>query len=118
MKCAKSGGVHARQESADARGEAEAASPPGVGGSLGRGSDLADSEGTDKGKKFDAVIRKSDIVLLLKNFISHDLFYHAKDLMCETGGHFIVLRSGYGTRQVVSQIAQYVTRASGNSSKH
>jgi len=70
-----------------------------------------ESERTDKKSKFDAVIKKANIVLLLKNFISHELFYHAKELMGENDGHFIVLPAGYGTRQVVSQVAEYMERS-------
>ena len=69
-----------------------------------------DSDNGDKFAKFASVIKKADVVLLLKNFASHELFYASKDAMAEAGKHFIVLPSGYGVKQVVFQLNEYADR--------
>lgn len=71
-----------------------------------------DSEPTDRAGKFEAEMEKADVVLMVKNFARHAMFSKGKDVMKKRGGHFIVLPSGYGVRQVVNQISGYVERAS------
>lgn len=69
-----------------------------------------DSDSGDKFAKFSSKIRKADIVLLLKNFASHEIFYGSKDAMAVDGKHFVVLPSGYGVRQVVFQLSEYAAK--------
>ena len=69
-----------------------------------------DSDSGDKFSKFASVIKKADMVLLLKNFASHEMFYASKDAMAEAGKHFIVLPSGYGVKQVLFQLGEYIAR--------
>ena len=71
-----------------------------------------DSDSGDKFAKFASNLKKADIVLLLKNFASHEIFYGSKDAMASDGKHFVVLPSGYGVRQVVFQLSEYAARSS------
>ncbi len=69
-----------------------------------------DSDSGDKFAKFTSKTKKADIVLLLKNFASHEMFYGSKNAMAADGKHFVVLPSGYGVRQVVFQLSEYASR--------
>lgn len=69
-----------------------------------------DSDPGDKFAKFAARVRKADVVLLLKNFASHEIFYASKDAMAADGKHFVVLPSGYGVKQVAYQLSEYIAR--------
>ena len=69
-----------------------------------------DSEPTSQASKFVSKIDNADIVLMVKNFARHELFHVGKEAMDRRGGHFIVLPSGYGVRQVVDQINNYLGR--------
>ena len=71
-----------------------------------------DSDSGDKFAKFASKLKKADIVLLLKNFASHEIFYGSKDAMAADGKHFVVLPSGYGVRQVVFQLSEYAAKSS------
>lgn len=76
-----------------------------------------DSDSGDKFAKFASKLKKADIVLLLKNFASHEIFYGSKDAMAADGKHFVVLPSGYGVRQVVFQLSEYAARSSAGREK-
>lgn len=70
-----------------------------------------DSDEGDKIKKFETRLKRANIVLLLKNFAGHELFWKGREIVESNGGHFIPLPSGYGVNQVVYQISKFVARA-------
>jgi hypothetical protein len=75
--------------------------------------DLADarwlpSKASDKAGKFEAEIKKADILLLAKNFAGHDMSEKGREWIRSVGGHFIYLPSGYGVNQIVFQLYKYV----------
>ena len=67
-----------------------------------------DSDRGDKFSRFGSAVRKADVVLLLKNFASHEIFYGSKDAMAGGSKHFVVIPSGYSVKQVVYQLSEYV----------
>lgn len=69
-----------------------------------------DSDRGDKFGKFSSTLKKADVVLLLKNFASHELFHGSKDAMAANGKHFVVLPSGYGVKQVLYQLSLYAAK--------
>ncbi len=81
-----------------------------LGGLLECGVIWLDSDRGDKFNKFASAIKKADVVLMLKNFASHEIFYGSKDAMSASSKHFVVIPSGYSVKQVVYQISEYVAR--------
>jgi len=69
-----------------------------------------DSDRGDKFSKFASAIKKADVVLMLKNFASHEIFYGSKDAMAAGDKHFVVIPSGYSVKQVIFQLGEYVAR--------
>ncbi len=72
-----------------------------------------DSDRGDKFNKFGSAVKKSDIVLMLKNFASHEFFYGSRDAMAAGDKHFVVIPSGYSVKQVLFQLGEYVARERG-----
>ena len=67
------------------------------------------SKKADKVAKFQTEIKKADVLLLLKNFASHEMSDKGREWVGGDGsGHFIYLPSGYGVKQILYQLHQYV----------
>ncbi len=72
-----------------------------------------DSKRSDKASKFEADIRKSNMLLLLKNFAGHDMSEKGREWIRSVGGHFVYIPSGYGRNQLINQLYKYVTSKEG-----
>jgi len=67
-----------------------------------------ESKKSDKAMKFQTEIKKTNILLLLKNFAGHDMSEKGREWIKSTGGHFIYLPGGYGVNQIIHQLHKYV----------
>ena len=84
-----------------------------LGGLLGCDVTWIDSDYGDKYSRFAPQVKKADLVLMLKNYASHEAFWGSKEAMAKGGKHFVVIPSGYGVKQVVYQLSEYVARLKG-----
>ncbi|HLJ55908.1 MAG TPA: hypothetical protein VKT77_12790 [Chthonomonadaceae bacterium] len=63
-----------------------------------------DSKKSDKAVKFQTEIKKSNILVLVKNYAGHDMSEKGKEWIKSVGGHFVFLPSGYGVNQIIHQL--------------
>ena len=70
---------------------------------------LESEEGVRSSKHLTA-LKKIDVVLMLKNHSSHELFGKGRETVLGHKGHFVVLPAGYGVNQVVRRLHDYVLR--------
>jgi hypothetical protein len=66
------------------------------------------SKESDKSAKFETDVRKSDILLLLIQFASHDMCDRSREWTRESGGQCINIRKGYGVNQLIRHLYEHV----------
>jgi hypothetical protein len=71
------------------------------------------SKKSDRVTRFKADIMKADVLIVVKNFAGHDISEKGREWIREAGGHFLLLRSGYGVKQIVHHLYQYVAQREG-----
>ena len=71
------------------------------------------SKKSDRCTKFEHEVKRSDILILLKNFAGHDMSEKGREWIRAVGGHFLLLPSGYGVAQILHQLYQYVSSENG-----
>lgn len=71
------------------------------------------SKKSDKAARFQAQIRRSNVLLLVKNYAGHDMSEMGREWMKAADGHFILLPSGYGVNQIIHQLYRYVCSRDG-----
>lgn len=64
---------------------------------------------SDKSSKFRSEIEKADIVLLAKNFVSHEISEKGSEWVKSKGGHFLFLLGGYGANRIIHDLYEYLT---------
>lgn len=64
----------------------------------------------DRASKFEAQIKRADLVIVAKNFASHEITTKAREWARELGKPYVLLPSGYGVRQIINQLYQQVVR--------
>ena len=64
----------------------------------------ADSKKGDPISKFKTQIRHTDIVVLVKNYSSHEMVDKGRDLAKEFGKMLVLLPSGYGVNKIIQQM--------------
>lgn len=65
-----------------------------------------DSKKGDRMNKFKASIERSDVVVIIKNFASHEMTEKSRDWSKELGKQFVLLPGGYGVNQIIHQMRQ------------
>jgi hypothetical protein len=73
------------------------------------------SKKSDRVNKFKSEIMKADILIVVKNFAGHDISEKGREWTRESGGHFLLLRSGYGVKQIVYHLYQYIEQRKSHS---
>ncbi len=73
-----------------------------------------DSKKSDRAGKFQGDINRADILIVVKNFASHDMTEKGRAWTRAQGKHFILLPSGYGVKQIIHQLYNYATMREGN----
>lgn len=66
------------------------------------------SKKSDRASKFQTDIKRADMLLLVKNFASHDMSEKGREWIKGAGGHFVFIPSGYGVNQLINQLYKYV----------
>lgn len=66
--------------------------------------DWPDSKKGDRMNKFRTMIIHSDVVVVAKNFASHEMTEKSRDWAKELGKKFVFLPSGYGVNQIINQM--------------
>ena len=61
----------------------------------------------DTPDKFETVMRKADIIVIVKNFSRHAASHAAAEIAKETGGHCVMLPAGYGVARIIAQLHAY-----------
>jgi hypothetical protein len=65
------------------------------------------SSNSDAASKFRPTIEKSYILMVVKNFAGHDYSEKGKGWIKDAGGHFLLLRGGYGADQIIHQLYEH-----------
>ncbi len=66
---------------------------------------------SDTPDKFEAEIRRSDIIVIVKNYSRHAVSEAASDICRETGAQYVMLSAGYGVARIIMQLhEQYRSR--------
>jgi hypothetical protein len=66
------------------------------------------SKKSDRVNKFKSEIMKADILIVVKNFAGHDISEKGREWIKSVNGHFLLLRSGYGVKQIIHHLYQYI----------
>ncbi len=64
----------------------------------------ADSKKGDRMNKFKAMISRADLIVVVKNFASHEMTEKGRDWAKEYGKLFVLLPGGYGANQIINQM--------------
>ena len=72
------------------------------------------SKKSDRAGKFQGDINRADILIVVKNFASHEMTEKGRDWMRAQGKPFILLPSGYGVNQIIHQLYNYATLREGS----
>ena len=69
---------------------------------------------SDRASKFQSDIKRADILIMAKNFASHEMTEKGREWMRSSGGHYILLPSGYGVKQIIQQLYNYAVAREGS----
>ncbi len=72
------------------------------------------SKKSDRAGKFQGDINRADILIVVKNFASHEMTEKGREWMRAQNKPFILLPSGYGVNQIIHQLYNYATMREGN----
>lgn len=68
------------------------------------------SEKGDRASKFERAMQKADVLIVVKNYISHEIAERARDLSRMSSLQLVVLPSGYGVDQIIHQIREQLCK--------
>lgn len=68
-----------------------------------------DSKKSDRAAKFQGDIKRADILIVVKNYASHEMTEKGREWTRAQGKPFILLPSGYGVNQIIHQLYNYAT---------
>ena len=72
------------------------------------------SKKSDRAGKFQGDINRADILIVVKNFASHEMTEKGREWMRSQNKPFILLPSGYGVNQIIHQLYNYATVREGS----
>ena len=68
-----------------------------------------DSERGDKASKYQTAINHADILLILKNWVSHEICEKGREWIEAKKGHCVKLTAGYGVKQIIYRLDEHFT---------
>lgn len=66
-----------------------------------------ESRKSDRASKYQSDIKRANILIMAKNFASHEMTEKGREWTRASGGDYILLPSGYGVRQIIHQLYNY-----------